>query len=316
MKQKKQPCPAQFHRILEDFIAYLRSKELKESTIKQQSDVIASALFKLDSYGLTQIGQLTPAMIYRIYENTSDKNNFVYPMRSFLNFLYLTGNTIKNYSAIVPARKKSYPNPSVYSYSEIEAFLASFDLSVPIDIRDYAIALLALRIGMRTSDIASLKLDNIDFHKKKISFVQSKTGNPQCLELVPELENALREYITKVRPITDTQNVFISFAKSHFPIDKRSIYYRIKKHFLESGIQNGNRKCGAHALRMTLASELIYEQIPYDVVRKILGHEDAKTMKHYIQFDVEKLRRCAIEVPTLTGKISRFFAGDMEELPL
>ncbi len=315
MRKSKKLCPAQFQQTLEDFIAFLQAKELRKSSIFLQTNVITSTLLKLDSYGIIQIGQITPSLIYRLYEDTSDKQNFVYPMRSFLRFLYHSGDLPRDYSQIVPARKKRYPTPSVYSDLEIENFLATFDLSSPVDIRDYAISMLALRLGMRTSDIVALKLNNLDFNKMKISFTQIKTEVSQCLELIPEVRNALQEYLAKIRPNTDIQNVFLTFANSPSPLSAQTVYCRIKKHLLASGINIGNRKCGAHALRMTLASELISEKVPYDVVRKILGHEDAKTAKHYIQFDIDALRCCAISVPPLSGRIYQYFAGK-EELPL
>ncbi len=315
MRKSKKLCPAQFQQTLEDFIAFLQAKELRKSSIFLQTNVITSTLLKLDSYGIIQIGQITPSLIYRLYEDTSDKQNFVYPMRSFLRFLYHSGDLPRDYSQIVPARKKRYPTPSVYSDLEIENFLSTFDLSSPVDIRDYAISMLALRLGMRTSDIIALKLNNLDFNKMKISFTQIKTEVPQCLELIPEVRNALQEYLAKIRPNTDIQNVFLTFANSPSPLSAQTVYCRIKKHLLAGGINIGNRKCGAHALRMTLASELISEKVPYDVVRKILGHEDAKTAKHYIQFDIDALRCCAISVPPLSGRIYQYFAGK-EELPL
>lgn len=315
MRKSKKLCPAQFQQTLEDFVAFLQAKELRKSSIFLQTNVITSTLLKLDSYGIIQIGQITPLLIYRLYEDTSDKQNFVYPMRSFLRFLYHSGDLPRDYSQIVPARKKRYPTPSVYSDLEIENFLATFDLSSPVDIRDYAISMLALRLGMRTSDIVALKLNNLDFNKMKISFTQIKTEVPQYLELIPEVRNALQEYLAKIRPNTDIQNVFLTFANSPSPLSAQTVYCRIKKHLLASGINIGNRKCGAHALRMTLASELISEKVPYDVVRKILGHEDAKTAKHYIQFNTDALRCCAISVPPLSGRIYQYFAGK-EELPL
>lgn len=315
MKRTKKVCPSQFQGTLDGFVAYLQAKELRESTVLQQSNTITSTLLKLDSYGITQIGQITPSLVYRLYEDTSDKHNFVYPMRSFLQFLYHNKDLPKDYSYVVPARKKRYPTPSVYTDFEIEKFVETFDLSLPVDVRDYAISMLALRLGMRTSDIVALKLKDLDFTKMKISFTQSKTQVPQCLELVPEVRIALQEYLLKIRPSTDVQNVFLTFAISPSPLSGQTVYYRIQKHLLASGINIGSRKCGAHALRMTLASELISEKVPYNVVSKILGHEDVKTAKHYIQFDVDALRNCAIPVPPLSGRIYQYFAGK-EELPL
>ena len=106
MDKIKKVCPSQFQETLEDFVTFLQAKELRESTIFLQSNIITSTLLKLDSYGIMQLRQITPSLIYRLYEDTSDKQNFVYPMRSFLRFLYHSGDLPRDYSHIVPARKK------------------------------------------------------------------------------------------------------------------------------------------------------------------------------------------------------------------
>jgi len=79
-----------------------------------------------------------------------------------------------------------------------------------------------------------------------------------------------------------------------------------------SGVIIGGRSYGGHALRMTLASELVSERVPYNVVRKILGHEDTKSMKHYVKFDTEMLRFCALEVPIFTGLYADYIKNRIE----
>ena len=69
----------------------------------------------------------------------------------------------------------------------------------------------------------------LDFNRMKISFTQIKTEVPQCLELVPEVRNALREYLAKIRPNTDIQNVFLTFANSLSPLSAQTVYCKLFK---------------------------------------------------------------------------------------
>ncbi len=57
---------------------------------------------------------------------------------------------------------------------------------------------------------------------------------------------------------------------------------------------------------MTLASELVAENVPYDAVRKILGQEDPNSTKHYVKYDIEALRSCSIEVYPATGSLAAY----------
>ena len=50
MDKIKKVCPSQFQETLEDFVTFLQAKELRESTIFLQSNIITSTLLKLDSY--------------------------------------------------------------------------------------------------------------------------------------------------------------------------------------------------------------------------------------------------------------------------
>lgn len=113
---------------------------------------------------------------------------------SFLN-LVEQGTVAANYSGILPRVRYPQRVPSVYTYEEVERLLSCVDRSTPMGKRDYAILLLAVRLGMRASDIRLLCFPDIDFKNRKISYIQFKTDVPQTLSLLPEIEDALRDYI-------------------------------------------------------------------------------------------------------------------------
>ena len=73
------------------------------------------------------------------------------------------------------------------------------------------------------------------------------------------------------------------------------------RYLTKAGIYTGDRKTGPHALRMSLATELVAEDVPYSVVHKILGHQSYLCFNNYVRLDIENLRRCAIAVPPATG---------------
>jgi len=81
------------------------------------------------------------------------------------------------------------------------------------------------------------------------------------------------------------------------------------RHIKKSRIDIGDRHHGSHALRMTFASLLIEKGIPYDVVRYALGHVDPNSTRHYVQFDTERLRACALEVPPPSGLFKEYLTA-------
>lgn len=98
-------------------------------------------------------------------------------LRSFLNFLYLRGYHEKDLSANVPKLKQPHcPKiPSTLRPEEVRLLLASVDRSNPNGKRDYAILLMAARLGMRVRDIKEIRLNNLNWATGNIEIIQHKT---------------------------------------------------------------------------------------------------------------------------------------------
>jgi len=207
----------------------------------------------------------------------------------------------KDISVSLPTIKQPQLIPSVYTKTETNAMIAEIDRTTGIGKRDYAVILLALRLGMRRSDIANLRFEDVDFETKRIQFNQEKTGTQQELLLPHDVELALHDYTQTARPQSDLPYIFLTAKAPITRIYGTHLYQAVAKNLKRAGIDNNKRKRGPHALRMTLASELITEKVPYAVVSHILGQEDPDSTRHYIQFDIEILRTCALEVPEATG---------------
>jgi integrase len=225
-------------------------------------------------------------------------------MRGLLRYLFFFFEIVFDYSVFVPSIRKAHPILSVYTADETKNLLESVEVSPNSSKRNNVIILLALRLGMRSGDIANLKITDVDFVSKTVNFIQGKTRVPQQLELLPEIENALESYISIARPDSNIPNVFLSIKSPVRAISIKTVYSLISHRFEKAGIDTRERKHGGHALRMTLASELVSEKVPYDAVRKILGHEDPVSAKHYVKFDIPSLRSCSIEVPPVTGELA------------
>lgn len=313
-------CPVQFNTIFSEYINYLKSKGYKPRTIQDYKFNLLKVLKKFDACNIKSIEDITVEDIYSLSKISNRKRSFFSVLRQFLQYLFRENYVDNDYSYFVSSVRYSRPVPSVYTRSEIDTILNSIDLKTHSGKRNYAIILLALRLGMRTGDIVKLKFNDVDFSNKEIKFTQEKTQVCQRLVLLPEIENALLSYITVARPKSDVTNIFLSAIAPIQAITPVAIYGIVSQYIDDSGINVGSRSKGAHALRMTFASELVAEKVPYDVVRKILGHEDPLTIKHYVKFDIESLRTCAIEVPLPTGRLSEYIStrlgGDINEICL
>lgn len=301
-------CPIVFENSYNQFIELLKSKGLKDSTIKAYELALIRMLQNLYNNGVDDWNKLNAKAVLSAFEKDSNKCNFATCAKRFFRYLVNEGVIKYDYSGVLPSVPFWKGVPSIYSEDEITKLLKSIDRSLPIGKRDYAILLLAVRLGLRASDIRFLSFENIDFDKKLIEIVQYKTKVPHQLSLLPEVEVALRDYIDNARPKSDERTIFLT-CTNDTPRPIISISCITTRYFRLSGIDSGSRHKGLHALRMSLASGLVAEGVPYNAVRKILGHEDPETITHYVKFDIEKLRSCALEVPAASGRFAKYLIG-------
>lgn len=301
--------PDCFSKDFNGYMEYLRSAGKRESTIKKMH--YQCWFFLKDMHGACKnsLSEIEPQDIYRIFsKKVRDKINYCVTIRSFLRYLFKSGILMNDLSVFVPSVRRREPVPSVYTKAETGQLLSVIDTEKDSGKRDYAIILLALRLGIRSGDIVNLKVSDIDFHSDVIEFTQSKTGVPQRLAFLPELKDAIRTYLSAGRPDTHHPNLFISALAPLRPLTALAVSNLVTRHMKKAGIVKAGRKCGGHALRMTLASELVSEKVPYNVVRKILGHENTASMKHYVAFDMETLRSCVLEVPPFSGLYAAYIS--------
>ena len=236
-------------------------------------------------------------------------------IRNFLSYLYRIGRTGRDLSLVVP--RNNYKNqaklPSVYTREEVFLILDSIDRSTGTGKRDYAIILLAVRLGLRASDISGLEFRHLLWAQNTISFQQRKTKETIRLPLTADVGEALIDYIKYARPISQDTCVFLEKNYPHHPIQSKRVSKIADRIILGSGVKVGDRKHGSHALRHTMASMLLEKQVSLPVISSILGHSSIQTSMCYLRIDIETLRQCAIEVPEIaetfyTQKGGSFYA--------
>jgi integrase len=228
-------------------------------------------------------------------------------VKTFVRFLSENGFTNRDYSAVVPPYKRPQPIPSIYSEDEIRKFEAA--VRTNRNRRDYAVVLLATRLGIRSGDIARITFDDLDFNNNTIRIVQQKTDTPIELPLLPEIKSAILDYAQNERPNVGGEIIFLVQNPPHNRLSNTLIGKIIQSGILKAGIVSGSRSRGPHAFRSSLASSMVNDNIPYEVVRKTLGHTDPNAIKSYARLDIEQLRVYALSVPEMSGSFADFLCG-------
>lgn len=232
-------------------------------------------------------------------------------LRVLLRYLYDEKILQENLSYVVPriTIDKTARIPSAYSREEVQKMLDSVDRGNPKGKRDYAMLLLAARLGMRAGDICDLRFDNIIWDKNEIVLTQGKTGVETILPLLPEVGSALIDYLKCGRPTTELPQIFVRQFCPIGPLVPSTLhsivgqYLRLAKITIPEG-----KKHGPHALRHSLASALLEENIKLPTIAQVLGHVSSETTSVYLKIGINQLRQCALTVPDFAW--NRIDGGD------
>lgn len=218
-------------------------------------------------------------------------------VRSFLRFLTMRGILQKDLCAELPKIRvpKDATIPSVWDHELIVRLLGAIDRSSAKGKRDYAILLLACRLGLRAGDIRTLKLGDLRWEDSTIEITQAKTGTPLSLPLTSEVGEALIDYLKSGRPQTTHREVFLKVKPPFDPFMGNNLHHIVTYWRLLAGITfRSSQKRGIHSLRHTLATRLLEKGTPFTTIAEILGHTSLESTRIYAKADVEALRGVAL----------------------
>lgn len=302
---QKIQVPALMKKPLRDYEEYCRDRlHLRPTTLRERMREIAIFADFLGSRDITILDQMQPAdlsafviSLHRLAAKTVSR--IVSDMRSFLQFLLLRGILQRDLSPVLPKIRvpQDAAIPSVWDPELVVRLLNVVDRSSPKGKRDYAILLLACRLGLRAADIRTLTLDDLKWEAATIEITQSKSLAPLCLPLTEEVGEALIDYLKSGRPQTDQREVFLTLAPPFMLFTGNGNLYHIIKYWRQlAGIRfRTKQRHGLHSLRHTLATQLLREQTPFHVISEILGHATTASTLIYAKADVEALRTAALD---------------------
>jgi len=295
--------PEAFREATEAFLAYRRFVGIVEKNMSTISLYLERYFGFLNSQGVKKLPQISGAHIHGYlrfitgYSNQS-KSHMMRTVRQFMLFCFKNCYHPEDLSSYAPNVRydKRARLPSAYSREDVMKLLASIDRDNPVGKRDYAIMLLIAHLGLRSSDVVNLRFENINWEENRISLTQKKTGRPLTLPLLEDVGLAIIDYLKFGRPKCDFQNIFTRHKPPISPCTASGMYGLVSRCISRAGLLTDEKKHGPHALRHSLASRLLEENVPLPIIAEILGHANSHTTAAYLAIDIDKLRQCALEV--------------------
>lgn len=229
-------------------------------------------------------------------------------LRVLFRYLFNKNHTLRDLSLSVPTVKCSKKSkiPSAYSQEEIGRLLACIDRGNPKGKRDYALLLIAIRLGMRASDICNLTFNNFKWESNTIELIQGKTNTAIVMPLFNDVGEAVIDYIKYARPSVEENEVFLRLSAPIERMKAPTLHSIVTQYMTKAGIQiPEGKKHGPHALRHSLANALLHNNTTMPIISEILGHTDSKTTSVYLKIDTLHLREYALHVPPVKNDVVR-----------
>lgn len=210
----------------------VRVRGLADSTAAQHSSTTSEFLEKLgfdrDPTVLRQLCSQQIEDFVRVVGarvSRASLQHRVAHLRSFLRFLASRGEVVQGLSSSIdtPRIYRGEQLPRALSWETVQAFLAGIDRATPKGRRDYAMFLLIATYGLRTSEVAALELDDIEWRAGRLRVPRPKTRAPIVHPLTEEIGAALLDYLRHGRPGLSCREVFLRVRAPAGPLKPTAV---------------------------------------------------------------------------------------------
>jgi len=150
--------------------------------------------------------------------------------------------------------------------------------------RDYAVLQVFLQTGIRVSELANLRIGDIDFIKPAIT-VRGKGSVEREIALEKKVVHSLKSYLA-LRVESFSNRVFLNYLGE--PISERGIRKLVVKYRKDAGI---TKKASCHTLRHTFATYKAQKGVSAYQLQQWLGHANLNTTQIYVHLGKQNARK-------------------------
>lgn len=295
-----------YHALLEDFCPSIKDN-LSDGSVALIKMTVRHFLFFLEEKGCLDISAVDTELVIAFIIQEAPKHpgnriNLTWPIKKFMRYLLFMEKIIFDADPLfmnpVPNRRKILPS---FEDEEINGMFSSVDKGTVLGKRDLAIMKLALSTGIRSADLLSLRLSEIDWRKKEIRIVQDKTDTALVLPLMPEAGNAVADYILNARPQSNEPYVFLRVRRPYTRLLASANGANILKRYQKAADISRTAGDGKsfHAFRRTTGTNMIRSGVDLTTVSQMLGHNSLDSARRYISLHDEMLAECCMKMDGL-----------------
>lgn len=186
--------------------------------------------------------------------------------------------------------RKSTKLPAVMSASEIKTLIDGVK-----NMKHRTIIMLLYSTGMRLSEIARLKITDIDSKNMRIKVVQGKGAKDRYTILSELVLQELRDYYIIYKP----KVYLFNGNRPTGPMSMRNIQHLVQKALAQIGL--GSKNYTVHTIRHSFATHLVDNGTNLHTVKELLGHSNLQTTLRYLHLTSTRIQGIANPYDLLPG---------------
>jgi len=260
-------------------VEQLKLKGYSENTIKTYQNEFAQFLIALKNNPVDNCDaqKIRSYMLY-CYERLKLSENTLHSRLNALKFYFeQVLYRDKMFFREIPRPKKHLQLPKTIHQSDIKKML-----NATTNLKHNTILKLCYGMGLRLSEIANLKIVDIDSQNMQVFIEKSKGKKDRYVNLPHTILEQLRTYYKAYRP---KKYLFEGRAGEQYSV--RSIQQVFKSALQKAGI---NKPVGIHSLRHSYATHLLEQGTDIRFIQELLGHKDLKTTLIYTEVTNKNIR--------------------------
>ena len=207
-------------------------------------------------------------------------------VKSLYNYLLIKEKIEQMPTESVEAPKAERILPDVLTVEEIDAMIATFDMTTVKGCRDNAIVEVLYSTGLRVSELVSLRIDNLFFGEGYIRVV-GKGDKQRLVPVGSAARDKIQLYMELRRPKRSSEATLFLNNRGE-PLTRIMVFNIIKQAAYLAGI---DKNISPHTLRHSYATHLLEGGANIRQVQELLGHESISTTEVYTHLDRKHLRR-------------------------
>ena len=304
-KRASDHLPSWSKSILDGFIESRRRDGMTDKTLTMCRAAGCRFFKYLEDNGIDNPVSITPDVVkafhnHDVHSTPESKNAYGTKLRQLLR--YMADQDLISPTLAFAVSASCAPHRSIVDVLSDDMVEKIYEYrekaSTPMELRDTAMVMLGLRMGIRGADILKLQVNDFDWKNKTVSFIQQKTRKAITLPVPTDVGNSVYKYIMNGRPesaVTGNGYIFIRHQAPYFPLKVTTACRGALKRILaEYGFELSAGQ-GFHMTRKTFATRMLRADNKLDDISNALGHARQETAEVYLERDEDKMRLCPLE---------------------